>query len=117
MIETWACSHCGELFPSNKPRSHIFKDVGFCSTECQDKGITINGCSSQYILQNKITKRCTCDKCISVSSRKREGPVFKNVTYSVPHCPRCGHEMKRAAGDIATMFNYECSSWFCTYVC
>jgi hypothetical protein len=48
---------------------------------------------------------------------RREGPNWKTVKISLPFCPECGSEMKRAKGDVGTMFRWQCPSFRCNYVC
>jgi len=47
---------------------------------------------------------------------KRE-PIWKEVKRTLPFCPACGSELKRTKGDAATIFDWECSSIFCNFVC
>ena len=52
-----------------------------------------------------------------IKTVKRPGPVWKQVTENVPHCPKCGGRLDRAKGDAATVFDWECHTYGCWYVC
>jgi len=61
-------------------------------------------------------------KKFKITANHRPGPVWKEVKRNVPFCPQClsegiKNEMKRATGDVGSMFTWECKGLKCYYVC
>jgi Zn finger protein HypA/HybF involved in hydrogenase expression len=77
-------------------------------------------CGQTYFKYTK-KKTASCIRCKGIGKRTnkniRPKPIWKPVTKTKPFCPKCSSEMKRATGDVASMFSYQCTSLVCFYVC
>jgi len=77
-------------------------------------------CGAQFFEYTK-KKTASCTECKGIGRKTnkniRPKPIWKEVSRKKPFCPKCGSEMKRATGDVATMFSYQCMSLICHYVC
>jgi hypothetical protein len=60
--------------------------------------------------------RAPVTKVVDLKDVERK-PIWKEVKRTLPFCPQCGSELKRATGDVGTMFTWECSGIFCYFVC
>ena len=66
--------------------------------------------------KNKVACR-GCKGIATAYKTTHKPPIYKTVTRTIPTCPSCGSELKRATGDVGTMFDWQCKNIFCNHVC